>query len=137
MRGFLFMKLQQNVSVFWLRRDLRLSDNAGLYHALKSGNPVLPIFIFDKTILSILEDKTDRRVDFIHQILAALKSELKKIGSDLLVIHGKPKTVFEKLLSEYKIQSVFTNHDYEPYAKQRDLELADIFSSARDRKSVV
>jgi deoxyribodipyrimidine photo-lyase len=124
------MKLQQNVSVFWLRRDLRLSDNAGLYHALKSGNPVLPIFIFDKTILSILEDKTDRRVDFIHQILAALKSELKKIGSDLLVIHGKPKTVFEKLLSEYKIQSVFTNHDYEPYAKQRDLELADIFSSA-------
>jgi len=39
------------VNIFWFRRDLRLSDNAGLYHALKDGNPVLPVFIFDTSIL--------------------------------------------------------------------------------------
>ena len=50
------------ISIFWFRRDLRLHDNAGLFHALNSGNPVLPIFIFDKNILDKLEDKRDRRV---------------------------------------------------------------------------
>jgi deoxyribodipyrimidine photo-lyase len=54
------------LQIFWFRRDLRLEDNAGLYHALKSGKPVLPIFIFDETILERLEDKKDKRVQFIH-----------------------------------------------------------------------
>ena len=62
---------KDTVSIFWFRRDLRLEDNVGLYHALYNaklaGKKVLPIFIFDKTILDKLEDKQDRRVDFIHQ----------------------------------------------------------------------
>ncbi len=53
----------QNLSIHWFRRDLRLKDNAALYHALKSGLPVLPIFIFDSNILDELKEKdacTDR-----------------------------------------------------------------------------
>ena len=112
------------VSVFWFRRDLRLDDNAGLYHALKSGNPVLPIFIFDKEILDQLEDKDDARVTFIYQSIEAMQTELHKLGSSLLVFHDKPEQAWKKLLSDYKVAAVYTNHDYEPYAKQRDEQVA-------------
>ncbi len=75
------------IVLFWFRRDLRLSDNAGLYHALKSGLPVLPIFIFDKNILDKIQDKNDLRVQFIHQTLAALKAELESLGSTFSVFY--------------------------------------------------
>lgn len=106
--------------IFWFRRDLRLNDNAALYQALKSGKEVQPIFIFDVEILEKLEDKTDARVSFIHSQIARIKQELNEIGADLWVFHGKPMEVFNHLIHSHKIDSIFTNHDYEPYAKQRD-----------------
>jgi deoxyribodipyrimidine photo-lyase len=108
------------VSVFWFRRDLRLDDNAGLYYALKSGSPVLPLFIFDKEILDQLEDRDDARVTFIHQTIEKLSALLGQHGSSLLVKYGHAEEVWNKLLSEYNITAVYTNHDYEPYAKIRD-----------------
>ncbi len=106
--------------IFWFRRDLRLKDNAGLYHALKSGNEVLPIFVFDKTILEKLPNKQDKRVDFIHQSITELNAQLEKNGSSLLVFHSTPLDVFEQLTEQYEISAVYTNHDYEPYANIRD-----------------
>jgi len=108
------------VSIFWFRRDLRLEDNAGLYHALKAGNPVLPIFIFDKCILDKLEDKKDRRVEFIHNAITEMQTELNKIGSSLLVKYGLPEEIFPALLNEYDVSEIYTNHDYETYAHDRD-----------------
>ena len=58
--------MQQPVTVFWFRRDLRLDDNVGLYHALNSNYPVLPVFIFDTDILNKLPED-DSRVSFIHE----------------------------------------------------------------------
>ena len=119
--------MKPRVNIFWFRRDLRLYDNAGLYHALKEGNPVVPIFIFDRNILDELVDSgteaehnTDRRVEFIHLALQDMQKQLIKIGSTLDVRYGKPVEVYEELLKEYTVQKVFTNHDYEPYAKQSD-----------------
>lgn len=114
----------QSVNIFWFRRDLRLQDNAGLYHALKSGNPVLPIFIFDKNILDKLENKGDRRVEFIHVALEELQTSLTKIGSSLEVFYSTPIQAFSNLCNKYKIEKVFTNHDYEPYARERDDSIA-------------
>jgi len=108
------------VNIFWFRRDLRLSDNAGLYHALKDGNPVLPVFIFDTSILDDLTDKTDRRVEFIHLALQDMQRQLVKLDSSFNVRYGTPVEVFKDLLNEYHVEKVFTNHDYEPYAKERD-----------------
>jgi deoxyribodipyrimidine photo-lyase len=108
------------VTVFWFRRDFRLDDNAGLYHALKSGLPVLPIFIFDKDILCQLQDKDDARATFIHQIIVQLDKELHKYGSSLLVLYDKPIEAWSKLLNDFQIKAVYANHDYEPYAKLRD-----------------
>ena len=114
----------QAVNIFWFRRDLRLHDNAGLFHALKSSNPVLPVFIFDKNILDELENKSDRRVEFIHAALGEVQSSLVKMGSSLEVFYSTPVEAFSNLLDKYKIEKVFANHDYEPYAKERDNSVA-------------
>ncbi|HAI76770.1 MAG TPA: deoxyribodipyrimidine photolyase, partial [Microscillaceae bacterium] len=105
--------------------DLRLHDNAGLYHALRSGKPVLPIFIFDRDILDKLTDKDDKRVDFIHQTLTSIHQELQTLGSSLWAIHHTPLEAFKTLTANFDIEAVYTNHDYEPYALQRDAEVAD------------
>jgi len=107
------------MTIFWFRRDLRLTDNAALFHALHSHEAVLPIFIFDENILSQLE-KDDARVTFIHKQLENIQSELNKIGKSLAVFHGTPETVFKQLISENTISAVFANHDYEPAARKRD-----------------
>ena len=112
--------------IFWFRRDLRLEDNVGLFHALNSDTSVLPIFIFDESILSQLP-KDDARVTFIHHQLEKIQQQLSTIGKSIALFHGKPQEVFSKLISENKIQAVFTNHDYEPYARKRDLELFHLF----------
>ena len=112
------------INIFWFRRDLRLDDNAGLYYALKSDNPVLAIFIFDTNILDQLPTKADRRVEFIHNALTGLQQQLKELGCTLVVYHDTPLNAFKQLVKQYTISAVFTNHDYEPYAQERDESIA-------------
>lgn len=105
------------VSIHWLRRDLRLDDNAALYYALRTGVPVLPVFIFDTDILDGLDNKRDKRVAFIYDTLVSVHGQLKNTGSGLRVMHGRPVDCFKQLADEYDIAAVYTNHDYEPFAK--------------------
>ncbi|HCE56477.1 MAG TPA: deoxyribodipyrimidine photolyase [Prolixibacteraceae bacterium] len=119
----------KKIVVFWFRRDLRLHDNHGLFQALKSGLPVLPVFIFDTEILGKLSSKTDARVSFIYSEIAKLKTAIEKEGSSLRVFHSSPIEVFEKLTQEYEIDAVYTNHDYEPYAISRDKAVRNFLNS--------
>ncbi|MEO8087020.1 MAG: deoxyribodipyrimidine photo-lyase [Bacteroidota bacterium] len=121
--------MQEEIAAFWFRRDLQLHDNAALTHALQSGRQVLCVFIFDKNILSRLEDKKDNRVIFIHRQLQQINDELKKYRSALKVIYGTPLDAWKILLKEYSIYSVYANHDYEPYARERDQQVADFLST--------
>ena len=121
--------VNDNVVIFWFRRDLRLHDNHGLYEALRSGLPVLPIFIFDTDILDSLKDKKDKRVNFIYHQLQLIQNELLQKKSSLYVLHGRPLDSFKKLTHDWKICAVFTNHDYEPYAILRDQQTGDFLSS--------
>lgn len=114
------MKENTPLSIFWLRRDMRLEDNAGLFHALQGPHPVLPLFIFDTDILDKLTDRQDARVQFIHDTLRSLKSQLEDLGSSLLVKVGKPEEVWQQLFQDHDIKAIYLNRDYEPYAKQRD-----------------
>jgi deoxyribodipyrimidine photo-lyase len=116
--------MENRVNIFWFRRDLRLEDNVGLYHALSSNHPVVPIFIFDPLILDKLENKADRRVSFIHNALQEIQKNLMKENSSLCVLYKTPEEVFRFLLTKYNIEKVFTNHDYEPYAKERDEKIS-------------
>jgi deoxyribodipyrimidine photo-lyase len=120
--------MNKKMNIFWFRRDLRLNDNCGLFEALIAGQKVLPLFIFDQEILGKLP-KDDARVSFIHQELENINHQLKEIGSSLTVCVGKPKEIFNSLAEKHQIGTVFCNHDYEPYAIQRDLEIKALLSS--------
>ncbi len=115
--------MKQPVNIFWFRRDLRLDDNRALYEALKGDFPVLPIFIFDSEILDKLPED-DARITFIHNTLQTIRETLQnKYDSSLAILYGKPIEVYKELIKNYKINAVYTNHDYEPYAIKRDLEI--------------
>ncbi len=119
-------KQDRQFNIFWFRRDLRIEDNTALYHALQNDLPVLAVFIFDTEILDELTDDTDARVNFIHGRLAELKQELKKHHSDLLILHGEVSALWQQLIETLKINAVYTNHDYEPYARNRDDLISDL-----------
>jgi deoxyribodipyrimidine photo-lyase len=123
------MREKQEISICWLRRDLRLEDHAALYHALRGEFPVLLLFIFDKKILDDLGNKKDARVTFIYQTLKDMDKELHKSGSSILVKYGTPEEVWSEILAEYKVKNVYINHDYEPYASKRDDSLAEYLHS--------
>lgn len=121
--------MNTEVAFFWFRRDLRLHDNAGLFHALNSGYPVQAVFIFDKNILDKLEEKSDKRLVFIQKQLKNIDSTLKNYGSGLLVEYGEPIEVWKKLSEKYSIKELYSNSDYEPYARERDKQVDSFFVS--------
>jgi len=121
--------MKSKVTLFWFRRDLRLEDNVGLQQALQSGFPVLPLFIFDTDILHQLEDKKDRRVDYIHQALSLMNDAFKAHGSAISFFHDSPPVVFEALCEQYDVQAVYCNRDYEPTAIQRDTLVFNFFKT--------
>jgi len=112
----------ETVSIFWFRRDLRLHDNAALYHALAVNKNVIPLFIFDTQIIDELEPH-DRRLQFIYASLKEINSQLSIIGSSVLIKKGVPLDIFNELTSEFQIKNIYLNTDYEPYAIKRDAEI--------------
>lgn len=119
----------KKITLVWLRRDLRLDDQAALYHALKNETNVLPLFIFDTSILNLLPNKFDRRVDFIYQVLSDIKSTLNTLNSSLLVEYGDPIEVFNQLIAKFDIKCIYTNRDYEPTAIARDESVKKLLES--------
>jgi deoxyribodipyrimidine photo-lyase len=112
--------MKEKISIFWFRRDLRLDDNVGLFESLKGAFSVLPIFIFDKDILDGLPEQ-DPRVSFIHENLQKMRNILElQCNSSIAIFHGKPLEIFKAITEKYAIDTVYTNHDYEPYAIARD-----------------
>lgn len=116
------------INIFWFRRDLRLHDNAGLYYALRAGLPVLPVFIFDTHILDELEDRNDPRVMFIHNEISKIHETLREIRSGVLIKKGNPFEIFKYLTENFQVNEVFCNHDYEPYAKERDRQVHELLN---------
>ena len=115
---------QYKNSLVWFRRDLRDYDHAALYHALKNSQQVFCIFVFDTEILDQLQDKTDRRVEFIWESVSELKASFQKHGGDLIVRHGRSREVIVEEANRLKIEAVFSNRDYEPSANTRDEDIA-------------
>lgn len=116
---------KEAVSVFWFRRDLRLDDNRGLFEALQSPFPVLPVFIFDSEITDEL-DKDDARITFIYETLNKLSLQLGERSSCICCTKGSPIAVWRTLLDKYNVKAVYANEDYEPYAIKRDQEVAQL-----------
>jgi len=117
--------LKDNLVIFWFRRDLRLKDNAGLFHALNENDKVLPIFIYDKNTLDKL-NKSDHRVDFIEYSLKKLNDLLKKNNKSISIYYGKPVKVFSELIKKYNVTKVYSNKDYTPYSIKRDKKVEEL-----------
>lgn len=128
--------MTKHTTLFWFRRDLRLHDNAGFYKALSSGNPVVPVFIFDSEILAPLP-RDDRRISSIYDSLKQLDRELRKAGSALDVRLGRPLEVWKKLVKQYKPDAVFANEDYEPYGRRRDQDVDDMLRREECRLELI
>ncbi len=125
------MNPKEPVHLFWFRRDLRLNDNHGLLKALETGIQVIGLFIFDSEILDLLKDRADSRVSFIRESLENLNADLKHFNTSLLVRIGSPAQVFKDILSNFQVKAVFTNHDYEPYATERDALIKELLFKAQ------
>jgi deoxyribodipyrimidine photo-lyase len=119
---------KQEVSFFWFRRDLRLEDNAGLYHALQSEYSVIPLYIYDDEILGKLPND-DARVGFIHDSISKINTQLLVDNSSILVKKGNAVKVWQSLLQEFDIKEVFFNKDYEPYAIKRDDSIVELLGA--------
>ncbi len=119
----------KKINIFWFRRDLRLHDNHALSLALQEDLPVLAIFIFDTEILDRLKEKQDARVYFIYSTLQKLGEQISQNKGTLLVLHGQVVPVWQSLIQTYSIHKVFTNHDYEPYAMERDFQVNHLLES--------
>lgn len=124
--------MTHDISIVWLRRDLRLEDNSALHRACAESKSVTVMFNFDSEILSRLESVSDQRVTFIFDSIVELDQQLRKLGSGLIVTLGDPVVEVPKLAKKINAKAVFFNEDYEPYAKGRDskvratLELASV-----------
>ena len=112
----------EKITLFWFRRDLRIEDNCGLFHALNGKNKVLPIFIFDKEILKKLP-KQDARLEMILMSLNTVDLAMKAKKCSVGKFHGTPKAIFIELIKKWRVEKVICNEDYEPYATNRDAEI--------------
>ena len=119
-------------SLVWFRRDLRADDHTALAHALMQSKLVFCAFIFDTTILDKLP-RQDRRVAFIHGSLLDLDEQLRALSgrskTGLIVQHGEPLTCLKQLIHTLGVQAVFTHHDDEPYARQRDAAVTGVLAT--------
>lgn len=118
-----------DLALVWLRRDLRLNDHAALSLAQQNHARVLPVFIFDTTLLELLP-RNDRRVPLIWHALAELKNQLNAAGSDLVVRTGNPVELIPALATELGAAAVYTNRDYEPMAITRDAKVEQALAVA-------
>ncbi|MDZ4840512.1 MAG: deoxyribodipyrimidine photo-lyase [Bacteroidota bacterium] len=125
----IYPDISGSTSIFWHRRDLRFDDNAGLYYSLKSDSATLPIFIYDTEILDQLPNRQDARIEFIAEYLTKVQKSYREHQSDILILYGKPIDILKELIQHYEVKSVYTNEDYEPYAKDRDSEIVTLLST--------
>ncbi|HAR35842.1 MAG TPA: deoxyribodipyrimidine photo-lyase [Acidobacteria bacterium] len=97
--------------LYWFKRDLRLKDNRGLIEACKKSQEVIPVFILDQELLQELEGPASRN-GFLLDCLRQLNHRLEKKGSRLYGFYGQPERILDRLISELKVEAVYTNRSY-------------------------
>ncbi|HAO10434.1 MAG TPA: deoxyribodipyrimidine photolyase, partial [Planktothrix sp. UBA8407] len=111
--------MSEDLILFWHRRDLRIDDNLGLINACQASSKVVGIFCLDPNILN-RDDIAPVRVKYMIGCLEYLQEQYKKLGSQLLILEGKPEEIIPKLAKELNAKTVYFNLDIEPFARERD-----------------
>ncbi len=110
-------------TIWWTRRDLRLHDNCALQAALAQGEPAIPVFVLDPTLLAA-PDAGEKRLAFLLGGLRALDADLRARGSRLIVRQGDPAEELARLAESTGAAGVFAEADPWPYARERDARVA-------------
>ncbi|MEC7896349.1 MAG: FAD-binding domain-containing protein [Cyanobacteriota bacterium] len=114
-------------TLFWHRRDLRLADNTGLQAAAALGPAVSGVYVLDPAILSPppqLPPMAPARLWFLVESLMELQQRWQEAGSRLLVVAGDPVQRLPQLASLLEAAAVVWSRDVEPYARERDRQVA-------------
>ncbi|MEK7431734.1 MAG: deoxyribodipyrimidine photo-lyase [Cyanobacteriota bacterium] len=114
-------------SIFWFRRDLRIDDNIGLFNCVKNSSEVILLFIFDDDILA-KSPKNDQRLGFLIKLLEKLDTDLKKIGSYLLILKGNRDDIIKKIAEENNVSSIYTNKAYSLSTIKSDNKIKAFFN---------
>ena len=109
-------------AVWWIRRDLRLTDNQALAAALNAANQVIPLFIVDP-FFEKSEYVAEKRRAFLWAGLRQLDADLRERGSRLVVRYGHPEDVLTSVLEESGAEAIFAEEDYTSYARRRDKQV--------------
>ena len=112
-------------SLFIFRRDLRIQDNIGLIESLQNSKEVIPCFIYDENIIKKLKD-SEFRWSFLNESLVELDNELKKKGTSLQILEGKPEKIIDKIIKRHKLDAVFLNTDFTNYSQRRDEKIFQV-----------
>jgi deoxyribodipyrimidine photo-lyase len=110
-----------NVTIWWIRRDIRLQQNPALQEAILNSASILPLYILDPRLLA---KKAEKRLSFLYDALHHLDLELKRGGSHLWIRSGDPLVVLKTVMAEINAEAIFAEADYTPYARQRDLRIS-------------
>jgi deoxyribodipyrimidine photo-lyase len=116
------------IGLCWIRRDLRLHDHHALSKSLKENDQTFVCFILDRLILDKIKDPENRRISFIAESLGEIEETLKKYNAQLILEYGDPTEVIPQLIDDLKVNSLYFNRDYEPYAKKRDSKVENVLN---------
>ena len=112
-------------TLFIFRRDLRIEDNIGLIEALQNSKEVIPCFIYDENIIKKLKD-SEFRWSFLNESLVELDNELKKKGTSLQILEGKPEKIVDEIIKRHKLDAIFVNTDFTNYSQRRDEKIFQV-----------
>ena len=112
-------------TLFIFRRDLRIEDNIGLIEALQNSKEVIPCFIYDENIIKKLKD-SEFRWSFLNESLVELDNELKKKGTSLQILEGKPEKIVGEIIKRHKLDAIFVNTDFTNYSQRRDEKIFQV-----------
>ena len=119
-------------TLFWHRRDLRLADNTGLQAAAALGPAVTGVYVLDPAILNPpaeLPPMAPARLWFLVESLVELQQRWRDAGSRLLVVTGDPVQRLPQLAALLEAAAVVWSRDVEPYARERDRQVARALQS--------
>jgi len=111
-------------SIVWFKTDLRLFDNEALIKAIEQSEQILPIYCFDDSHFETTQYGFKKmgsfRAQFLLESLQNLDTNLRKIGSGLLILKGKPEVEIPKIVEEFKVHKVFAEREVAFEEKQTE-----------------
>lgn len=116
------------VNIIWFKRDLRLVDHEPIDLAVKSGYPLILIYVFEPSVMEY-DDSDTRHWRFVYQSLCDMQKQLEQVGGKIYVFHKEIKTVFEWLVKQVKINTIFSSQEIgNKLTFDRDLEMKSWFA---------